>query len=244
MYHKIGRRPTMLISLIIVSSLQGFPAISLLSCALQFAVGILGCALSKTYDSLLAFRIIHGFGSSVCEALPAQVVADIYFIHERGKALGWYTCRSLAKGNMRIARLTLRLLVALASGPLGAVAASYMLSAGLSYNLFFWVSFALACLLFLGTFFAFEETMFFRDMPTESAMTAALGTRKTVDEATEETIENPSPDFDPFVPARKTYLQQLKPWGEIDHNSPVFLMIVSLYSDSIRGDIASGLLSN
>jgi hypothetical protein len=37
--------------------------------------------------------MVHGFGSSVCEALPAQAVADVFFFHERGKALGWYTCQ-------------------------------------------------------------------------------------------------------------------------------------------------------
>jgi len=40
----------------------------------------------------MGFRMVHGFGSSVCEALPAQAVADVFFLHERGKALGWYTC--------------------------------------------------------------------------------------------------------------------------------------------------------
>ncbi|KAH7186259.1 major facilitator superfamily domain-containing protein [Fusarium flagelliforme] len=70
MYHKIGRRPTMLISIII------------------YCIGLLGCALSKSYGVLMGFRMVHGFGSSVCEALPAQAVADVFFLHERGKALG------------------------------------------------------------------------------------------------------------------------------------------------------------
>ncbi|QPC59174.1 hypothetical protein HYE67_001405 [Fusarium culmorum] len=74
MYHKLDRRPTMLISIII------------------YCIGLLGCALSQSYDVLMGFRMVHGFGSSVCEALPAQAVADVFFLHERGKALGWYTC--------------------------------------------------------------------------------------------------------------------------------------------------------
>ncbi|PTD07641.1 hypothetical protein FCULG_00005540 [Fusarium culmorum] len=73
MYHKLDRRPTMLISIII------------------YCIGLLGCALSQSYDVLMGFRMVHGFGSSVCEALPAQAVADVFFLHERGKALGWYT---------------------------------------------------------------------------------------------------------------------------------------------------------
>lgn len=36
-------------------------------------------------------RVIHGFGSGVCEALPVQLVNDIFFLHERGTRLGYYT---------------------------------------------------------------------------------------------------------------------------------------------------------
>jgi len=66
-------------------------------------------------------------------------------------------------------------------------------------------------------------------------MTAALSVRKEGEETTEEKIEIRSPDRDTFVPSRKTYLQQLKPWGKIDHGTNVFLMIVSRWSDNIRG---------
>ncbi|KAI4731336.1 MFS general substrate transporter [Aureobasidium sp. EXF-10728] len=39
----------------------------------------------------MAARIIHALGSGVCEALPVQLVNDIFFLHERGKRLGYYT---------------------------------------------------------------------------------------------------------------------------------------------------------
>lgn len=32
--------------------------------------------------------------SGVCESLPVQLVNDIFFIHERGKKLGYYTRQS------------------------------------------------------------------------------------------------------------------------------------------------------
>lgn len=40
----------------------------------------------------MATRVVHAFGSGVCEALPVQLVNDIFFIHERGKRIGYYTC--------------------------------------------------------------------------------------------------------------------------------------------------------
>jgi hypothetical protein len=43
----------------------------------------------------MAARVIHCFGSGVCEALPVQLVNDIFFLHERGKRLGYYTGMSI-----------------------------------------------------------------------------------------------------------------------------------------------------
>ncbi|KAH8160630.1 hypothetical protein CIB48_g7617 [Xylaria polymorpha] len=65
LYLKIGRRPVMLISLIV------------------FCAGIIGASQCTTYSALMATRVLHGFGSCVCEALPVQLVNDIFFLHER-----------------------------------------------------------------------------------------------------------------------------------------------------------------
>ncbi|RYP84312.1 hypothetical protein DL769_001227 [Monosporascus sp. CRB-8-3] len=73
MYMKFGRRPVMLGSMLI------------------FIVGLIGAAQANTYDALMVARVIHCFGSGVCEALPVQLVNDIFFLHERGKYLGFYT---------------------------------------------------------------------------------------------------------------------------------------------------------
>ncbi|KAJ3573453.1 hypothetical protein NPX13_g4692 [Xylaria arbuscula] len=78
LYLKFGRRPVTLISLII------------------FCGGIIGASQSTTYGSLMASRVIHAFGSSVCEALPVQLVNDIFFLHERGERIGYYTAMILS----------------------------------------------------------------------------------------------------------------------------------------------------
>lgn len=41
----------------------------------------------------MAARIIQCFGAGICEALPVQLVNDIFFLHERGKHIGYYTCK-------------------------------------------------------------------------------------------------------------------------------------------------------
>ena len=57
----------------------------------QFVTGLIGSSQCNSYGSLMACRVIHALGSGVCEALPVQLVNDIFFLHERGKRLGYYT---------------------------------------------------------------------------------------------------------------------------------------------------------
>jgi len=57
----------------------------------QFLAGLIGASQAKTYPALMGTRVLHAFGSGVCEALPVQLVNDIFFLHERGKRIGYYT---------------------------------------------------------------------------------------------------------------------------------------------------------
>lgn len=45
-------------------------------------------------------RVLHALGSGVCEALPVQLVNDIFFLHERGTRLGVYTGKKKALENL------------------------------------------------------------------------------------------------------------------------------------------------
>ncbi|KAK3934721.1 major facilitator superfamily domain-containing protein [Diplogelasinospora grovesii] len=64
---------------------------SLLLMPLYYKIGRRPYCAATSYASLMAARVIHSFGSGVCEALPVQLVNDIFFLHERGKRLGYYT---------------------------------------------------------------------------------------------------------------------------------------------------------
>jgi len=61
MYLKFGRRPVML------------------GTSLLYVVGLIICSSSNSYGGLMAGRIIHAISSGVCEALPVQLVNDIFF---------------------------------------------------------------------------------------------------------------------------------------------------------------------
>lgn len=57
------------------------------------AVCVASCvwqAVAKTHGSLLAARIVNGFGAAADEAVMMQVVADAFFLHERGLWTGLY----------------------------------------------------------------------------------------------------------------------------------------------------------
>ncbi|KAJ5377652.1 MFS transporter [Penicillium cataractarum] len=73
LYLKIGRRPVALLSM------------------MTFLAGLIGASRSTSYTGLMVARVFHGFGSGVCESLPVQLVNDIFFLHERGKKIGYYT---------------------------------------------------------------------------------------------------------------------------------------------------------
>ncbi|RFU31475.1 hypothetical protein B7463_g4869, partial [Scytalidium lignicola] len=48
-------------------------------------------AVAQSWGSLLGARIVQGFGASSSEALGPSVIADLYFLHERGTKMGFYT---------------------------------------------------------------------------------------------------------------------------------------------------------
>ena len=144
----------------------------------------------------MAARIIHAFGSGVCEALPVQLVNDIFFLHERGKRLGYYT-------------------VCLCLGATGPLYAGYMLAGGYSWRLFFYVEFAFAMGLFVLAFLFVEETTYKRRLaPSTPSMMEG-----------DEKMPVPSQIEAIPLPARKTYLQTLKVWNGINHEAEFFTTI-------------------
>lgn len=188
LYRKIGRRPVILLSLI------------------SYAAGVIGASQATTYSGLMGARIVHAFGSGVCEALPIQLVNDIFFLHERGKKLGWYT-------------------IALCLGGTGPMFAGFMLNAGLSWHLFFYIEFAFAGALLVMAFFFCEESMFHRPatLPPSSASSSS-GThlpnpnspKPEKTSVSEHEHAHPPSTTSHSVPPRKTFLQQLHPWGPTD----------------------------
>jgi MFS family permease len=187
LYRKYGRRPVMVFSLLI------------------YTAGIIGASQARTYSALMGARIVHGFASGVCEALPVQLVNDIFFLHERGKKLGWYT-------------------VALCLGATGPLFSGFMLAGGYSWVLFFYVQFAFSGALLILAFFFVEESMYFRRSDPPASSSGGTEVDPTTKPEAAEIEERELASSSSGYPPRKTFLQQLALWGPVDHSCAFFSM--------------------
>ena len=131
----------------------------MLGTLLIYFLGLLGASQANSYGGLMAARIVHGIASGVCEALPVQLVNDIFFLHERGNKLGYYT-------------------VCLCWGSTGPLYAGYMLAGGYSWRLFFYVETAFAGLLLILAFLFVEETTYKRLSPSGRSSPSIEGEKK------------------------------------------------------------------
>lgn len=164
----------------------------------------------------MAARCVHAFGAGICEALPVQLVNDIFFIHERGKRIGYYTvCLCLAS-----------------AAPL---AAGYMLSGGHSWRLYFYVCFAFGLAVFVLTVLVVEETSYDRVAALsseagsgQSPADGVLSDNTPEKQATGEVLSATSSGSNP--PPRKTYLQTLAVTGRFDRGVSVVGTVLRAFS--------------
>lgn len=78
---KFGRRPALLFGnlCLFIASVWGY--------------------FAKSYHSLLALRIVGALGIAPFEVVPTAIIADIYYVHERGLRLSfWHLCQNIGTG--------------------------------------------------------------------------------------------------------------------------------------------------
>ena len=127
---KIGKRPVILI------------------CTAMFFASSIWCAEAKTYGSMLGARVIQGFAASASEVLAPSVVADLFFVHERGLWVG------LAMFNITF------------GSSLGGIFAGLVANANPDWRWVFWMDAVLTGVCFLVAALFSPETNFRR--PTEN----------------------------------------------------------------------------
>ena len=65
----IGRRPVLILTMMILVAASAW------------------CAVADSFESLLAARVVQGFGMGPADSIAANVVGEIFFVHERGRAM-------------------------------------------------------------------------------------------------------------------------------------------------------------
>lgn len=124
-----GRRPVTLISLLI----------------LVFAS--MWAGLATTYNGLLAARAVMGLAGAPADAVSPEVVGEIFFIHQRGRAMAIYTV-FLSLGSL-----------------VGAICGGYIAADG-GISWLHWTNVILSAISFILCFFLQSETLYDRAKTT------------------------------------------------------------------------------
>ncbi|KAK5119730.1 hypothetical protein LTR85_007306 [Meristemomyces frigidus] len=101
------------------------------------------CGLANGFSSLLAARALQGIAFGPADTIAPDVVGEIFFVHQRGRALAIYTL-FLAGGSF-----------------IGGIAGAYI-AGELGYKYFFWITTALFGFTLLCEVFLVPETLFDR----------------------------------------------------------------------------------
>jgi hypothetical protein len=180
-----------------------------IAAALLTFVTSIWSAVATSFHSLEAARIICCFATSCGEVLPAIVVRDIFFLHERGSSMGLY------------------MIFFQALPSLGNVLAGFCIQ-GAGWRWWLWVTsssfqFPELMLQVLTIVTGFTLVLTFFGLP-ETQYPRASAAQAPIEPTSSEDIIAPSPKDETSVeetnefPLKKSYLQQLKPWSGINPN--------------------------
>ncbi|THV06621.1 MFS general substrate transporter [Dendrothele bispora CBS 962.96] len=170
-----GRRPVYLISILI-----GFASAA-------------GSASAKSYGTLIVARTINGLGPSAAMALGAGTVTDLFFVHQRGKAMGIFTLMSTSGGH------------------LAPIVGGYV-ARDLGWRWCFWTGAILNGAFFIVCLFLMPETLF--DRPRDNAQTILPNTHSSppLSPSSSPVREGVQQPYQPPPFTLKTYLNRLWFW--------------------------------
>ena len=130
-----------------VANVYGRRPVFLITTGITIAA-ICGAAAANSFATLLVARAFHGLFSSAAMALGAAVAADLFFLHERGKAIGIFAL--FVSNGAHISPIP------------GGFLGQYV-----SYRWCYWLGAILTGALWVLMIFAFPETLYHnRQLPT------------------------------------------------------------------------------
>ncbi|KAF9012642.1 major facilitator superfamily domain-containing protein [Cyathus striatus] len=118
-------------------------------------------ALSHSYAGLIVVRMINGFGPSASYGLGAGTIVDLFYMHQRGRAMGLFTLTQTSGAH------------------LAPIVGGYV-ARSLGWRWCFWVGAILNGSLFLISLFALPETIFDRPENSPPYSNHATGTLEEI----------------------------------------------------------------
>jgi len=188
-------------------------------------IGTIICLAGRSnYNTLMAGRVIQGFGATAFESLSLAFVGDIFYLHERG----WRTALIV---------LTLACMASLVS------IISGVITENLGYGDLFIILLPFQVAGLLGTIFFLPESQFNREVREVMAATPTYNLdKKNQDQDVElcheeikvDSVRNPSRHAPTSqdasdLPPKKTYLQTLAPFSRIYNDRNIFLIFGEIF---------------
>ncbi|KAF2021433.1 MFS general substrate transporter [Aaosphaeria arxii CBS 175.79] len=165
-----GRRPVILASLLLLT------------------LSSMWAGLAKTFESLLAARVFMGIGGGSADAVAPDVVGEIFFVHQRGRAMAIYT-------------------VFLASGSIiGSMTGGYIAHHGL--NWLHWTNVILSAVSFVLCLLFQPETLYERET---IAVSDAIIDEKKANAQTTEVVPVEAASYQPYTFARSLKIGMYRP---------------------------------
>lgn len=154
------------------------------------------CSVAKTFEQLLAYSIIASVGSGICETVAVMAIDAIFFLHERGAILTYYTA-------------------ALCVAAIEPLPAGYMLSLPNSWGSAFYVYTAAGVFVWIVGGLFLSEFHFDREKAHQMYGEASEFVQGVDDKGQPQVIERVPTTA---IPKPKTFVQRLAPWGEVNHD--------------------------
>lgn len=168
-----GRRPILIVSLIFLTLTSVW------------------CGLATSFPALLAARALQGASSGPVYTFAPEITGEIFFHHERGRAMVAYT-------------------MCLAGGPYIAGVSGGYIAGSLGYQYIFWISAILAGFTLLLEVFIVPETLFDRERHLRLAEDDGEGSRTAAETKAETTTVEDVELATSRVPHPWSYVQSLK----------------------------------
>lgn len=166
---------------------------------------IVGC-FSQTYKTLVAARVIQGFGIAAYESLTFSVVSDLFYVHQRGFWINVISFTLVCGSSFS----------SVISGPV---------ALNLGWHYLFYLIVACSGLQTILLFLFCPETSYIRD-PIFNQHSALGGTGDEIDEKVSGTVSEHMDCAYPSPPLAKTYWQKLAPYNGAFSNESLLKLIL------------------